>query len=62
MNKRLITLREELAEFRAAYAAERRNYPGGWVPGRMLPLSGLMLRELTEDGMIQDNGRGEFRP
>jgi len=62
MNKRLLILREELAEFRAAYASERRNYPGGWVPGRMLPLTGLMLVELVKAGMIQDNGRGEFRP
>lgn len=61
MTPRLQILREELAEFKASYQAERANYPGGWVPGRKLFVTGLMLFELEKAGMIQGNGCGEYR-
>lgn len=61
MTQRLQILREELAEFKASYQAERANYPVGWVPGRKLFVTGLMLFELEKAGMIQGNGCGEYR-
>lgn len=62
MTKRQLILDQELVEFRASYAAERPNYPSGWVPGRKLFVTGFMLWELAKAGLIQENGCGEYRP
>lgn len=61
MSRRLQILREELEDFRVGYREERRNYPSGWVPGRVIRVTGLMLYELEKNGMIESNGRGEYR-
>ncbi len=58
MNKRQQILAEEMADFRASWQAAG----GGWVSGRMLMVTGFMLRELEEAGMVEGNGRGEYRP
>lgn len=54
--------REEYQEFLQAYRAEKRNYPSGFVPARVLPLTGLMLYELERAGYITQDGRFSYRP
>ena len=54
--------REDMREFRASYAMEKNNHPGGWVPARLFFMTGAILRELEEDGEIQSDGCGNYRP
>lgn len=53
--------RQDMADFREAWADEQRNF-GGWVPAHMLTVTGIILRELEEDGKIVNDGCGRYRP
>jgi hypothetical protein len=59
--QRLRILHEEYAEFLAAYFDETGGDLRAWVPLRILPVTGLMARELEHDGFI-DISYGDARP
>lgn len=52
--------RQDMADFMEAWQAERDRY-GGWVPAHMLTVTGIILRELIEDGKVETDGYG-YRP
>jgi hypothetical protein len=59
--ERLRILHEEYAEFLAAYYDETGGGLWQWVPLRILPITGLMARELEQAGLIELS-YGEARP
>lgn len=60
-NKRRQILEDEYAEFVASWQAERARWVDGYVPGRLLLVTGLTLRELEEAGYVESNGAG-YKP
>jgi hypothetical protein len=59
--ERLRILHEEYAEFLAAYFDETGGDLRAWVSLRILPITGLMARELEHAGFIEIS-YGEARP
>ncbi len=54
--------RSDMAEFMQNWQAERRNHRDGMVPADQFFMTGLVLRELAEAGMIETDGYGRYRP
>jgi hypothetical protein len=52
--------RQDMRDFREAWAEEQVAF-GGWVPAHMLTVTGIILRELVEDGKVETDGYG-YRP
>lgn len=52
--------RQDMADFMEGWQVERDRY-GGWVPAHMLTVTGIILRELIEDGKVESDGFG-YRP
>ena len=52
--------RQDMRDFMDAWREEQARY-GGWVPARMLTVTGIILRELVEDGKVETDGYG-YRP
>lgn len=55
-------VREDFAEFLAAYRLEAGKSRGVFVPARMLTLTGDSLRALEKRRLIENNGWYEYRP
>jgi len=52
--------RQDMRDFMDAWREEQARY-GGWVPAHMLSVTGIILRELVEDGKVETDGYG-YRP
>lgn len=52
---------QDYLEFVESWRVEQRNCAHGFVPARMLFVTGLTLWELAQDGRIVGNGEG-WRP
>ena len=49
-------LREEFADLLAGWRTEKTNFAGGWVPVRLLPITGIIAYELARAKMVDFDG------
>jgi hypothetical protein len=54
-------LREEFADLLAGWHAKKSNFGGGWVPVRLLPITGIIAHELARARMVDFDGE-RIRP
>jgi len=54
--------RQDRVDFLEEWDAERGKYPGGFVPARMMGMTGAILHELEQDGVIESDGNSNYRP